>query len=136
MKKELTFKGIFVALTLGLCVAVPAQTAHRSFRNGLPAGTAEAKAGATSGAHVQKSAKATVSAPVPQKDDGQCWAVTQGGTRCKHKKDGEKDYCKQHAADKKVEKTPEVCRAMTFAGKQCTRKPVEGGNYCTQHKGK
>lgn len=75
-------------------------------------------------------------ATAKEKDDGQCWAVTEAGTRCKHKKDGEKDYCKQHAADKKVEKTPEQCRAMTFEGKQCTRKPAEGSNYCAQHKGK
>lgn len=134
MKKELTLKGIFVALMLALCVSVPAQTAHRSFRNGLPAGTAEAKAGATSGAHVQKNAKATVSAPVPQKDDGQCWAVTQNGTRCKHKKDGSKDYCKMHAATTKVKGELPRCRAMTYEGTQCSRKPDAGFLYCSQHR--
>ena len=48
----------------------------------------------------------------------QCEGRTQKGERCKreadagskfcigHKKDGESDYCKQHAADKKVKETP------------------------------
>ena len=70
------------------------------------------------------------------KDDGTCWAVTENGTRCKHKKVGEKDYCKQHAADVKPSKPVEQCRAMTYDGKQCPRKPVEGRRYCQQHMGK
>ena len=70
------------------------------------------------------------------KDDGTCWAVTENGTRCKHKKVGEKDYCKQHAADVKPSKPIEQCRAMTYDGKQCPRKPVEGRRYCQQHMGK
>lgn len=71
-----------------------------------------------------------------EKDDGTCWAVTEAGTRCKHKKDGEKDYCKQHAADVKPAKPVEKCRAMTYEGTQCTRKPEEGRRYCGQHMGK
>lgn len=69
-----------------------------------------------------------------EKDDGQCWAVTLAGTRCKHKKDGEKDYCKQHAANIKVKTSPETCRAMTYEGKPCSRKPDAGYNYCAQHR--
>jgi Ni/Co efflux regulator RcnB len=67
------------------------------------------------------------------KDDGTCWAVTEAGTRCKHKKDGESDYCKQHAPSKKPAKPFTQCRALTYGGKQCERKPVEGGRYCPQH---
>ena len=67
------------------------------------------------------------------KDDGTCWAMTEKGTRCKHKKDGEKDYCKQHAADLKPTKPVAQCRALTYEGTQCPRKPVEGGRYCKQH---
>ena len=62
--------------------------------------------------------------------------MTENGTRCKHKKDGEKDYCKQHAAAVKPSKPVEQCRAMTYDGKQCPRKPVEGRRYCQQHMGK
>ena len=68
------------------------------------------------------------------KDDGTCWAVTEAGTRCRHKKDGESDYCKQHAADKKVKETPKQCRAMTWDGKRCVRAPDEGYLYCKQHR--
>lgn len=71
-----------------------------------------------------------------EKDDGTCWAVTEAGTRCKRAKDGEKDYCKQHAADVKPAKPVEKCRAMTYDGTQCTRKPEEGRRYCGQHMGK
>ena len=68
-----------------------------------------------------------------EKDNGQCWSVTDAGTRCKHKKDGESDYCKQHAPSVKPSKTITQCRAMTFDGKQCSRKPEEGKRYCKQH---
>ena len=67
------------------------------------------------------------------KDDGTCWAMTEAGARCKHKKDGDKDYCKQHAADKKPSKSVTQCRALTWEGKQCPRKPEEGRRYCKQH---
>jgi hypothetical protein len=62
--------------------------------------------------------------------------VTEAGTRCKHKKDGESDYCKQHAPSVKPSKPLTQCRAMTYEGKQCTRKPEEGKRYCAQHGGK
>ena len=75
-------------------------------------------------------------AAVEQKDDGTCWAVTEAGTRCKHKKDGESDYCKQHAVNVKPAKPVEHCRAMTYEGKQCVRKPEDGRRYCKQHMGK
>ena len=75
-------------------------------------------------------------AEVKELDDGTCWAVTEAGTRCKHKKDGDKDYCKQHAADVKLAKPVEQCRAMTYSGTQCTRKPEDGRRYCKQHLGK
>ncbi len=71
-----------------------------------------------------------------EKADGTCWAMTEAGTRCKHKKDGESDYCKQHAPDVKPAKPVEQCRAMTYEGTQCTRKPVENKRYCKQHGGK
>ena len=70
------------------------------------------------------------------KDDGTCWAITQAGTRCKHKKDGESDYCKQHSPSVKPSHPVTQCRALTYSGKQCVRKPVEGSNYCAQHGGK
>ena len=81
--------------------------------------------------------KAETKAPAgaKEKDDGTCWAVTAAGTRCKHKKDGESDYCKQHAPGVKPSKPLDRCRAMTFDGTQCARKPVEGGRYCKQHSG-
>ena len=75
-------------------------------------------------------------ADAEQKDDGTCWAVTEAGTRCKHKKDGESDYCKQHAVDVKLAKPVTQCRAMTYEGTLCTRKPEEGKRYCKQHMGK
>ena len=65
-----------------------------------------------------------------------CWAVTEAGTRCKHKRAGESDYCKQHSPDVKPAKPFEQCRAMTNAGTQCSRKPVGLGRYCKQHGGK
>ena len=71
-----------------------------------------------------------------EKDDGTCWAMTEAGTRCKHKKDGASDYCKQHSPDVKPAKPFERCRAITFSGTQCTRQPVEGNRYCKQHGGK
>ena len=68
------------------------------------------------------------------KDDGTCWAVTAAGTRCKHKKDGESDYCKQHGADVKPAKPVDQCRALTWGGERCQRKPEPGYLYCKQHR--
>ena len=67
-------------------------------------------------------------------DDGTCWAVTEGGTRCRHKKDGESDYCKQHGPDVKATKPIDQCRAMKWDGQRCGRKPQEGYLYCAQHR--
>jgi hypothetical protein len=72
-------------------------------------------------------------ADAEQKTDDTCWAVTEAGTRCKHKRDGESDYCKQHAPSVKPSKPVTQCRAMTADGKQCSRKPEEGKRYCKQH---
>ena len=67
------------------------------------------------------------------KDDGTCWAVTEAGTRCKHKKDGESDYCKQHGPDVKAKK-PGPCRALKWDGERCTRAAEDGYLYCKQHR--
>ena len=80
--------------------------------------------------------KAEAKKDAVEKDDGKCWAVTEAGTRCKHKKDGDKDYCKQHAANVKPAKPVKQCRAMTWSGTQCTRSPEDGFRYCKQHMGK
>ena len=71
---------------------------------------------------------------VQLKDDGICWAVTEKGTRCKHKKDGESDYCKQHAADVKPAKPATQCRALKYDGERCSRAPEPDSLYCAQHR--
>jgi len=81
-----------------------------------------------------KKATEAKEAPKKEKDDGTCWAVTDAGTRCKHKKDGESDYCKQHAPDVKPAKPQSQCRAMTWGGTRCSNKPEEGFLYCKQHR--
>ena len=107
-----------------------------------PKGKAEPKekpASKESAASKDKTApkqKPAQKATVEQKDDGTCWAVTEAGTRCKHKKDGESDYCKQHAVNVKPAEPVTQCRAMTYEGTQCIRKPEEGKRYCKQHMGK
>ena len=68
------------------------------------------------------------------KDDGTCWAVTEAGTRCKHKKDGASDYCKQHGPNVKAKTPPTQCRALKWDGERCGRKPEEGFLYCAQHR--
>lgn len=94
------------------------------------------KESATSKDKAAPKQKPAQKATVEQKDDGTCWAMTEAGTRCKHKKDGESDYCKQHAASVKPSEPVTQCRAMTYEGTQCTRKPEEGKRYCKQHMGK
>ena len=81
-------------------------------------------------------AKAKAEGEIKHESDVACWAVTEAGTRCKHKRDGESDYCKQHAASVKPSEPVTQCRAMTYEGTQCTRKPEEGKRYCKQHMGK
>ena len=68
------------------------------------------------------------------KDDGTCWAVTEAGTRCKHKKDGESDYCKQHGPNVKARKPGGKCRALKWDGERCTRPAEDGWLYCKQHR--
>ena len=71
---------------------------------------------------------------VQLKDDGTCWAVTEAGTRCRHKKDGASDYCKQHGPNVKPSKPLDRCRALKWDGERCGRKPEEGFLYCPQHR--
>jgi len=68
------------------------------------------------------------------KDDGTCWAITEAGTRCKHKKDGESDYCKQHGPDVKAKKPNGKCRALKWDGERCSRPAEDGYLYCKQHR--
>ena len=60
--------------------------------------------------------------------------MTAAGTRCKHKKVGDTDYCAQHAANVKPAKPVDQCCAMTWEGTRCTRKPDDGYRYCSQHR--
>ena len=69
-----------------------------------------------------------------EKDDGTCWAVTEAGTRCKHKKDGESDYCKQHGPDVKAKTPGGQCRALKWDGERCTRTADGDSLYCKQHR--
>lgn len=84
-------------------------------------------------APVEAKSETKTSAEAKLKDDGTCWAVTEKGERCKHKKDGESDYCKQHAADKKPAKPVDQCRAMNWNGTRCERAPQSDCFYCSQH---
>ena len=68
------------------------------------------------------------------KDDGTCWAVTEAGTRCKHKKDGESDYCKQHGPNVKAKKPGGLCRALKWDGERCSRTAEGDFLYCKQHR--
>ena len=112
---------------------------HRSFKNGYPTGSGPGRSTGVSvgvngasftsqdGAEKEKKGKEKL------KDDGTCWAITANGTRCKNRKDGEKDYCKLHAADRRVKITPARCRALTYEGTRCSRAPEPGYNFCKQH---
>ena len=82
---------------------------------------------------LEQKANAEQKASAEQNAEDTCWAVTEAGTRCKHKRDGESDYCKQHSPEVKPAKPIEQCRAMTNEGKQCSRKPEDGKRYCKQH---
>ena len=85
--------------------------------------------------NAEQKASAEQKSNTEQNADDICWAVTEAGTRCKHKRDGESDYCKQHSPNVKPAKPVEQCRAMTNEGKQCSRKPEDGKRYCKQHGG-
>ncbi len=66
-------------------------------------------------------------------DDVRCRAMTDAGTRCRHKKDGRSCYCKQHAAFLVPPKIVTRCRAIGADGRQCTEKTVNGRRYCKSH---
>ena len=129
-----------ILMTIILAAAVfgaSGYTVHRSFKNGYPTGSGPSQnTGASlgvNGAALNAQDARTVKGKEKLKDDGTCWAITAAGTRCKNHKDGEKDYCKLHAADKRVKVTPTRCRALTWEGTRCTRAPEPGYNYCKQH---
>ena len=115
MKKILVFASL--TLLAWSAVAAPAKT------TAAPAKPAAASAKA---ADAKKAAKL--------QDDGTCWAVTEAGTRCRHKKDGASDYCKQHGPNVKASKPLDRCRALKWDGERCGRKPEEGFLYCSQHR--
>ena len=64
----------------------------------------------------------------------QCEGLTKSGARCKHKKDGESDYCKQHGPEVKSKKALAQCRALKWDGERCGRKPEGEYLYCSQHR--
>jgi len=129
-------KKIIITLIAAVALGVSGYTVHRSFKNGYPAGSAPSQnTGASVGVNGAKlnAQDARPAKGEKLKDDGTCWAITANGTRCKIHKDGEKDYCKLHAADKRVKVTPARCRALTYEGTRCSRAPEPGYNYCKQH---
>lgn len=113
-------------------------TVHRSFKNGYPTGSGPGRnsgvsVGVNGASFSSNDARSGKKEKAKPKDDGTCWCLTPNGTRCKNRKDGEKDYCKVHAADRKVKVTPRRCRALTWEGTRCSNSPVPGYNYCAQH---
>lgn len=125
-------KKTIITLVVSAALGASAITFHRSFKNGYPVGSAPSQsAGASVGVNGAKVGVAKGKEKL--KDDGTCWAITANGTRCKNRKDGEKDYCKLHAADKRVKISPTRCRALTWEGTRCTRAPEPGYNFCKQH---
>ncbi len=129
-------KKIIITLIAAASLGASAVTVHRSFKNGYPAGSAPSQnTGASIGVNGAKlnAQDARPAKGEKLKDDGTCWAITAAGARCKNHKDGEKDYCKLHAADKHVKVTPARCRALTYEGTRCSRAPEPGYNYCKQH---
>ncbi len=130
-------KKIIITLIAAVALGVSGYTVHRSFKNGYPAGSGPSQSiGASigvNGAKLNAQDARTVKGKEKLKDDGTCWAITANGTRCKNRKDGEKDYCKLHAADQRVKISPPRCRALTWEGTRCTRAPELGYNYCKQH---
>ena len=129
MKKILAFASL--TLLAWSAVAAPAKTA-----------AAPAKPAATSAKTTAAPAKPAAASAKPDaakkaaklQDDGTCWAVTEAGTRCRHKKDGASDYCKQHGPNVKPSKPLDRCRALKWDGERCGRKPEEGFLYCPQHR--
>ena len=122
MKKILVFASL--TLLAWSAVAAPAKTAAASAKPA--AASAKPAAASAKPAAAKKAAKL--------QDDGTCWAVTEAGTRCRHKKDGASDYCKQHGPNVKASKPLDRCRALKWDGERCGRKPEEGFLYCPQHR--
>lgn len=130
-------KKILMTCIAAAAFAVSGYTFHRSFRGGYPAGSGPSQSTGASvgvnGASFSSKDGAAKKGKEKLKDDGTCWCMTANGTRCKNRKDGEKDYCKIHAADRKVKISPTRCRALTYEGTRCTRAPEPGYNFCKQH---
>ena len=130
-------KKILMTCVAAVAFAVSGYTFHRSFRNGYPANSGPTRTTGASvgvnGARFSARDGVTKKGKEKPKDDGTCWCMSPNGTRCKNRKDGEKDYCKIHAADKRVKITPNRCRALTYEGTRCSRAPEPGYNYCKQH---
>ena len=130
-------KKILMTIIAAAALGASGYTVHRSFKNGYPTGSGPGRNTGVSvgvnGASFSSHAGAEKKGKEKLKDDGTCWAITANDTRCKNRKDGEKDYCKLHAADKRVKISPPRCRALTWEGTRCTRAPELGYNYCKQH---
>ena len=130
-------KKILMTCVAAVAFAAVGYTFHRSFRGGYPAGSGPSqRTGASvgvNGASFSSKDGVTKKGKEKPKDDGTCWCMSPNGTRCKNRKDGEKDYCKMHAADRKVKISPTRCRALTYEGTRCTRAPEPGYNFCKQH---
>ena len=131
-------KKIIITLIAAAAFAASGYTVHRSFKNGYPTGSGPGRStgvsvGVNGASFSSNDARAEKKEKAKPKDDGTCWCMTANGTRCKSRKDGEKDYCKMHAADLKPAKPFAQCRALTYEGKQCPRKPLDGMRYCAQH---
>ena len=130
-------KKTIITLVVAAALGASGYTVHRSFKNGYPAGSAPSQnAGASvgvNGAKLNSQNARPAKGKEKLKDDCTCCAITANGTRCKNRKDGEKDYCKLHAADKRVKISPTRCRALTWEGTRCTRAPEPGYNFCKQH---
>ena len=99
-------KKILMTCVAAVAFAVSGYTFHRSFRNGYPANSGPTRTTGASvgvnGARFSAQDGVTKKGKEKPKDDGTCWCMSPNGTRCKNRKDGEKDYCKMHAADRKV----------------------------------
>ena len=131
-------KKILMTCIAAAAFAASGYTVHRSFKNGYPTGSgpgrnAGVSVGVNGASFSSNDARAEKKEKAKPKDDGTCWCLTANGTRCKNRKDGEKDYCKMHAADRKVQVSPSRCRALTYEGTRCSRAPEPGYNYCKQH---
>ena len=131
-------KKILMTIIAAAALGASGYTVHRSFKNGYPTGSGPGRNTGVSvgvnGASFSSQDGAAKKGKEKLKDDGTCWAVTEAGTRCRHKKDGASDYCKQHGPNVKATKPLDRCRALKWDGERCGRKPEEGYLYCPQHR--